>query len=260
MSHANRGNPLERALVRGAQHYRRAHGRKVVLVKQHTPMHQTDDGGLAYSDRGAPVDMIGGIEGHAWGVEAKETAVDRFPLEDRKQSQREALRVLWDCDFIIGLVIDFTARGEVYLIWWPAVAAFEAAPWRRSLSLDWCRVHGLLLPELKRGSEDDRATLFLEGAPHPDRAVAVERMEADRAASKPLTEDRQLCLADERDRRWAERMGITRTRGLQPITPEEARERIMRATQEGIERQLKTAGRPKPGQRFQWRGGGRGRR
>ena len=247
MSYANRGRPLERALIGGARHYRRRHGRKVVMVKQHTPMHQTSDGDLAYSGAGAPVDLIGGVEGRTWGIEAKQTAIDNFPLEDRKQSQRDALRVLWDCDFIVGMAIDFTARGEVYLIWWPAVAAFEAAPWRRSLSLDWCRVNGLLLPELKRDSEEDRATLFLDGAPHPDRAVAAERVDAERAAARVITSDRQHELADARDRRWAEKQ--QRQLALEPVRPnpvtdpEGYRAHIFRLANEGTARQLGTTGR-----------------
>lgn len=254
MSHAFRGRPLERGFIGGARHYRRHQGRKVVLVKQHTPMFQDADGRLEYSAAGAPVDLIGGVNGVPCGIEAKQTAVDHFPLDDRKKSQRDALRVLFDCEFIVGMAIDFTTRREVYLIWWPAVVAFEAAPWRRSLSRDWCMANGLLLPELQRDSDDDRATLFLDGAPHPERAAAIKRVEADQHAHSVITLDQQLAADDARDRRWAERQRQDPIAPMpKPGTPE-YRERILASMNAGIARQLGGRGRARGPRRK----GGRG--
>lgn len=226
------GRSLELALVRGARHYRAA-GRMVILIRQHHEAERTS----------APVDLIGAVDSQPWALEAKMTAGNAFPLKAERAGQRAALQLMHDNGFTVGLVIEFTDHGETFLCPWSAVAAFEAAPWRRSLSLDWCRAYGLLLQRhlASDGSRGD-AVLFLDGAPHLFSATSLDQVLAERASHPVITPELELARADARDAKPSKKQIELRERMAvrpSPVTdPEGYRAHIQRLAGEGTERQL----------------------
>lgn len=165
MSHALLGRDLEKAIARASQQYRRL-GRRCILVKQETATATRADGSMVYTRKGAPCDFLGAVDGTPWAVEAKSIGGDSFPLEERREDQRRHLQILHDNGFKVWLCIEFTDHQEVFLVGWEAVVEFLRAPWRKSLSLQWCRAHGILLPENSTGGEN-RKVLFLDGLDHP---------------------------------------------------------------------------------------------
>jgi penicillin-binding protein-related factor A (putative recombinase) len=236
-----RGRALELALVRASRAYRAA-GRRCVLVRQHAPVFTRGDGSVSYSDTGAPVDLIGAVDGAPWALEAKMTAGLSMPLKVERESQRGALQLLFTNGFTVALVIEFVDQVEVYSVPWSAVEAFERAPWRRSLSLDFCRAYGLLLPEEGRDTEQ-RRTLFLDGLAHVNQADFVERVEAERRAAPVLMLD-----AEDRPRPASKRELKSAARAAarpDPRDKEAYRTYLRGLAQEGMERQMGAAKRPR---------------
>jgi hypothetical protein len=233
---------------------------RAAIVRQYPRMAAGPDGTMIYAGD-APVDFLGArAGGHAIALEAKETDRESFPLDDDHLSRAQiaACRALISMGVEVQIVIDYKRVAEVYAIPWAAVDAFLAAPWRASLSLDWARAHGLLLPEHDRDDETRRRTLFLDGAPHPERGAAGNRVIAERAVCPVITLDQKLAAADARDRRWAERrqqqLAVEPVRPNPATDPEGYRAHILRIANEGVTRQLGGGGRARKPRRK----GGRG--
>lgn len=233
---------------------------RAAIVRQYPRMAAGPNGTMIYAGD-APVDFLGArAGGHAIALEAKETDRESFPLDEDhlSRSQIAACRALVSMGVDVQLVIDYKRVAEVYAIPWARVDAFLAAPWRASLSLDWARAFGLLLPELYRDDETRRRTLFLDGAPHPERSAAINRVVAERTACPVITLDQKLAADDARDRRWAERrqqqLAVEPARPNPATDPEGYRQHIMRLAQEGAERALGAGGRMRKPRRK----GGRG--
>jgi penicillin-binding protein-related factor A (putative recombinase) len=188
-----RGRQLELAIERAAVRY--AHMGRAWLRRQYAPFMVGRDG-YVRPVGDAPVDFIGAIgDAEGWGlqgrslvIEAKETHSTSFPLSSLRADQRAELAMWHALGAIVLVVIDFTTRGEVYEITWPRVADFIAAPWRRSLTLEWCRAMGLFVPEENRGRAG-RRTLFLEAREHWGRAQAEEYVDAEREKSPIIVLD-----------------------------------------------------------------------
>lgn len=233
------GRPLELAINRAAAQYLRA-GR-AWLRKQHVPWVPGRDGVLVPAGD-APIDFLGGtgpneaqyVAGRVLAVECKETTRGNLPHGELHTSQRSALQAMHDMGAIVLVVCDFTDKAEVYAVTWPRVAAFYAAPWRKSLSLEWFRANGLVLPEENRDIERGRKTLFLEGCEHWGREQAQEAVDAERLAHPGVV---SLEPADEESPPppvRSEYAGLTKA---------QIQERIIAASNDGLDRQLKLSGR-----------------
>lgn len=234
------GRALELALVRAARSYRQE-GRKVLLVRQHAPLVSRRDG-LVYSDVGAPVDLLGAVDGVPWALEAKMVSGDSLPLKRERESQRTVLALMHACDFRVGLVVEFMTHGETYLCPWEAIAAFELAPWRRSLSLPWCRAYGLLLPDVERENERTRVTRFLDGVLHPTRLESQAEVDEERRRCPVLSLDTPRGPTA-RERAIAERM----EKAPKPGDGEAYKEHLRKVAGESVRR--------KRGKNGLWRGG-----
>ncbi len=136
----------------------------------------------------APIDFIGSANDRdrprPFAVECKETQGQSLELRNL-DGNASALDDAMACGFDCRIAIDFTAVGEVYLLDWLHVSLFIEAPYRKSLSLAWCRAMGLLLPEENRDSEKTRRVLWLDGKEHVDRAYCQEQIDEERA-TKPV--------------------------------------------------------------------------
>jgi hypothetical protein len=82
---------------------------------------------------------------------------------------------------VAGLIVAFMPSWETHWIPYVELAAFLAAPWRQSLSRDWCRAHGQHV-KIGASANGKPMVLFLDMAPYHDRANAAQRVEADRLA------------------------------------------------------------------------------
>ncbi len=187
-----RGRQLELAVKRAAVDYRKA--RRCVLLQQYPRTATGRDGELIYAGS-APADFLGAIasnvdDARALAVECKEVNGSSLPLSRLDDEQRMALDVLHQLGALVYLVVDFVPVEEVYVIDWRHVAEFRSAPWRESLSLAFCRAHGLLVPEVNRdGKAGYRRALFLDGKEHPlaeaaRRTIAAERDKAQAGAGR----------------------------------------------------------------------------
>lgn len=241
MSHI-RGRDLEKAIARASQEYRRR-GRRCILIKQETATATRPDGAMVYTRKGAPCDFIGAVDGTPWGIEAKSISGDSFPLEERREDQRRHLQILHDNGFKVWLCIEFVTNSEVYLVGWEAVADFLKAPWRKSLSLTWCRAMGMLLSESSTGGEN-RKVHFLDWREHPLGEQSREIVRAEMTKMVPVS----LPLVSIES-------PPQRTRGPEKLTMDERMARIRQATQDGIENAAKTAKGVR--KRSGWAGGGR---
>jgi hypothetical protein len=202
---SGRGKPLELGVLHEANALLRS-GR-AALVRQFPRMAAGPGGTMRYAGE-APVDFLGARRGGAsMALEAKETERESFPLDEDhlSRAQIKACRALAAMGVEVHLVIDFKRLGEVYALPWRAVDEFLAAPWRASLSLDWARAYGLLLPETDRDDTEKRRTQFLDGAPHAEQATALLRVQTERQSCAVISLDEQLAKDDARDQRWAER-------------------------------------------------------
>jgi penicillin-binding protein-related factor A (putative recombinase) len=198
-SHALRGRILERAIARAAK---RCYAERCELRKQETPTATSTERGVFYS-ASAPIDFLGVLEGRACAIEAKQVkrgALLRIYTHAQSSNvkwtspQQEAMRRQHALGAWVRLVIAFDEHGETFAIDWPALAVFLANPWRKSLSLDWCRAYGELVPDGPRFDAKARVVRFLEGVPHDARALALAAVLEER--SKALLSDSRALRRD----------------------------------------------------------------
>jgi len=222
----SRGKELEAAIARAARDYRKE-GRAVLMRQQ--PMTAPGKNGEAIFVSDAPVDFIGAKNGgRAIAFEAKETGEHSFPLAKLRHDQREALAALAAVGVECAVVIDFKRLAEVYAVDWARIAEFIAAPWRKSLTVDWCRAYGVHVPEQNRDSSSHpRKTLVLDGGVHPEAIEIHDRILAEQRSSPVIS------LEDEEDLQLDVPMPPR-----EQLTPEQWKERIIKAANDGIDRQL----------------------
>jgi penicillin-binding protein-related factor A (putative recombinase) len=222
-SYGMRGRSLESAVGKAAKLYERQ-GR-CFLHHRPTPTRQRNDGTVVYAEK-AGVDFEGHDgEARALYVECKETRGKSFPLVDLTDGQRRFMDARHRMRARCLLVVDFTAIGETYAISWEHVQAFLLNPWRESLSLDWCRAFGQLVPNA------DGVCLFLDGVPHMAATECMAAVEAEKARPRQAklferTSAKQLELRERLNR-------------PSPKTPAEARARILEAADAGMRRVAK---------------------
>ena len=213
-----KGRALELAIGRAARNYRKEN--LCILIKQE--VRTIRDGANLRMVGAAPVDFLGCLYGgRALARECKETDQASFPLANLDADQRYALNCLHDFDADVALIIDFSRVGEVYSIPYLHILDFLKSPYRASLSLDWCRAYGLLLPEISRDEADGpRHCLFLEGKPHADHDAAFARVTAERATSPVLDLDKAADIREAKpprvSRRSLERKAYGEMMGRQP--------------------------------------------
>jgi penicillin-binding protein-related factor A (putative recombinase) len=187
---AGRGRPLEHAISRAAKRYYSDH---CEIRKQETPTATSVELGVFYSSS-APIDFLGVIEGRACAIEAKQVSkgaslslhidadpVDRVRDVDFTEAQQKALGHQYQLGAWTRLVVAFDEHNETFAIDWPPLAAFIANAWRGSLSLEWCRAYGDLVPDGPRLDVKARACRFLEGRPHEDRELALAHILEERS-------------------------------------------------------------------------------
>ncbi|MGH8277599.1 MAG: hypothetical protein ACRETH_12990, partial [Steroidobacteraceae bacterium] len=116
----------------------------------------------------------------------------------------------------------------VYAVEWSHVQAFIRAPYRKSLSLEWFRAYGALVPE--EGRDDSgtlrRRAMFLDAAPHWGQAEALAAVEADRARLPVISPEPPEPVA-------------APTLPAVPLTKEERLASVRRACAEGVDNQLR---------------------
>lgn len=227
MSSERRGGDLENAVSRNAR-LERSTG-ACVLVRQFPPMANTS-AGMAFVGK-APIDLLGVLKGgQMLAIECKEVQGRSLPLSRLRDDQRRLMAYLHELGADVRLIVDFTTLSEVYTVSWPLVAAFIATPTRESLSVEWCRAFGLLLPEV---ADPLRRVRFLDGAEHPQKAdalVAVAKEERAHRNSRSIPQSSAEVLA----RMMADDAPAA---GPQRLTPEQRRARTEAALTEGIQRQ-----------------------
>lgn len=241
-----RGGALELAISRAGRDYR--HAGRACIVRQSPPIANYNNG-IIFSGT-APIDFLGTLPGgQLIAIEAKETRTASLPLSRIRDDQRELMRALHTLGGDVHLVVDFSEVLEVFAIGWSVVAAFIAAPARQSLSLTWCRCNGLLLPEENTDDSTRRRVLFLDGAPHPGAEYAREELAVleQRKASAPFSIDRpgdRLVINKDQDvieelLSEGDRASIDFPSVPLRLTAEQRRDRIINATQAGIDNQLR---------------------
>lgn len=177
------GKPLELAIVHAATHYKKQ-GR-CALARQY-PRLAWRDGAMRYASK-APIDFLGAHKGgRALAIEAKE--INDLSLELATESglsedQRSACALLYRLGADVHVIVDVVPEREVYDLRWAVITTFLNAPWRRSLSLQWMRAYGQLLPEENRDVEAERRVLFLDGDPHIGKETAYLAVVAEKAKS-----------------------------------------------------------------------------
>jgi penicillin-binding protein-related factor A (putative recombinase) len=218
-----KGRALENAISKGFAFYRkrnRADGKKLA-----TPMRFLRGKWRHVETSGSDFE---GVEagGRALVIEAKETAETSFPLSKLSENERDYLTERHRFGARALLVIDFTLLNETYAISWEHVAMFLANPWRESLSLDWCRAFGQIVPN------QNGVCLFLDGVPHMAAEECMAAVEAEKARPK------QIPLLDRKPSAKALELR-ERLNRPSPKTPEEARARILEAADAGMRRVAK---------------------
>lgn len=237
---SGRGKPLELAISRSGRDYRKA-GR-AMLVRQSPPISNGPDGLLFYAGD-APIDFLGCVAGgRALALESKSTQRVSWPIAELRDDQREALGQMHRLGAHTAVILSFDEHQETYLLPWLPLFAFLENPWRESISVQWCRAHGLVIDETDRDDEKKRRCPFLEAKAHPERDAAreyvteEEHRARERAAARPAPEPEQETLPMP-----------SRHAGL---THEQRLDRILNAANDGVQRQLKDGTR-----RMVWRGG-----
>lgn len=226
MSNVNRGRELELAVKRAAVEYRKES--RACLVQQF-PRTATGPGGTLVYAGSAPADFLGAIGNVASAVECKECAAKSFPLANIDTEQRAALDAFEAYGFDVFLVIDMAAYGEVYILPYFTVAAFIAAPYRKSLTIDYLRAFGQLVP--MEGEDKKRRALFLDAVAHPEADRALLSFWDDRK-DKPLV---SLDGPDDTDEEPTER----KPSPYAGLTKDQIKERLRAAVEEGLVNQLK---------------------
>jgi penicillin-binding protein-related factor A (putative recombinase) len=177
------GKALEGAMKLAAADYRRA-GRADVFFRE-TPT--VNPHGTTIYTAPSGVDFHGGVFGEGaptyFTADAKECHAASLPLDNIADHQLETLRR--NRAGLSGLVVAFLPAWEVF--WIPIVEfdQFLTAKWRESLSRDWCRAFGKLLPvdvrpSLRQKGRFVRHVRFLDGAKHPEADHATARVNAER--------------------------------------------------------------------------------
>jgi penicillin-binding protein-related factor A (putative recombinase) len=213
-----RGAALEVAIARGGSHYARV-GR-ARIVRQHPPV-ANDANGVFYAGH-APIDFLGALAGgQMLALEAKQQHGQSWPIANLRDDQRDAMRAFHELGADVRLVLDFLDRHEVFSIAWPTLAAFLDAPPRESLTITWCRAHGLLMREETAHDADRRRVLFLDAVPHPNKHEAIALL-ARAVTRKTIAATETKTFGDD----------------AAPLSVEERRARTERALLDGIERQL----------------------
>lgn len=126
-----RGSTLEELINRSNDSYRE---KKLALIQKiPTPItpisidkesrHIT----LAYFDQKSTVDYIGTVQGIPVCFDAKECAVDTFPLQNIHPHQVEFMKEFEEQGGIAFIILSFTARNELYYLPFDEVYGF----WRR---------------------------------------------------------------------------------------------------------------------------------
>lgn len=233
-----RGRALELAVKRAAVDYRKD-GRALLL--QQFPRTATGPGGSVVFAGQAPIDFLGAwkIDGEIYGaaLECKETAEPRLSLTDEKKGlhadQRATIQMFDDFGYDCRVIIDFTGAGECYIVPWFQIAAFCAAPWRRSLSLRWCRAHGQLVPSIKVDGDKSKA-MFLDAEAHPESEKALLEI-WDERKNKPIV---SLDVDDDLDTLLDDAAPPSAS-AYAGMTKEQILDRIREATQLGIENAAK---------------------
>jgi len=78
--------------------------------------HKTKQITLAYFDKKSTVDYIGVIQGIPVCFDAKECAVDTFPLQNIHEHQIKFMNEFEEQGGIAFLIVHFTARNEIYYV------------------------------------------------------------------------------------------------------------------------------------------------
>lgn len=238
------GSDLETAISAAARHY--ANMDKCELAKQHTPR-RFDNQHTAK----APIDFKGwyGPTRQPLYVEAKATSdgVIKFVPKDGdgiKENQLNAMRDAVTRGIRMVLVADFVREGEVYVIDVKHVVAFADAPWKKSLSLFWCRAVGELAKVSGEGKH--RRVWFLDTIEHPEHAMAGLAIAAEKAKSGSV----ELFPAE---LKAPKRVQARLSEPMPGPNTDAYRERIMRASDAGLKRAMgSAAGKWKPKRKTMW--------
>jgi hypothetical protein len=234
------GKPLENAIKRAAVEYRRRG--LCALIRQNPAM--ANVGGVMEYVGTAPLDFVGLHKGgRALFVECKATAAASLSVvEDHFGADQVAAgNVLQDLGADGWLVVDYERVEESYALPWQPVRDFFAAPWRKSLTLDFARAHGLLLPSTSRNGAEPWKLWFLDGKPHTEREAAYLALAADKAKAAGVVVS---LLPPEPEQR---------TKRPEKLTKEQRLEGVRMAIQDGLVNAARAAKRPKP----RWAGGRR---
>lgn len=135
-----KGRAAENAIIRASKHYALVDRGEV--FKQRTPTLQ----GIGYS-ASAPIDFRGwfGADRAPCNIEVKATQKSFIAFDESngiRESQLDSMRDSVRRGIAHWLVADFDGFAETYLVDAKHVVDFAAAPWRSSLSRDWCRAMG----------------------------------------------------------------------------------------------------------------------
>lgn len=232
-----KGKPLELAIARAAKAYRRE-GR-AYLQRQYPPVSVGPDGTLGYNDK-APIDFLGVADGKAVAIEAKSCEGTSWPTSLLRDDQRDALDAFHKAGGSAQIALSFDKHAETYLVAWERLSAFLAAPWRESLTVEWARAYGLVVPEVDRKDPTRRKTMFLDAQEHPAAAEALVAVSADRQRAEVNRVSEPESAIDDAPRPFKPSAYVG-------LTAEQRAERIRAACLEGVDRQMKA-------RRVAWRG------
>lgn len=243
------GAALEHAIAKAFDHYAKV-GRASAKKQHNVAMRSRAP--IDFRGTVAPIATLEGLAagGRSLAIECKETALPSFEMRDDKIDEDERLAL--DTEQRLGaltyLVVDFTTVREVYAVTWDKVQAFIAHAWRASLSIDWFRAHGELVPESDRDDPKRRSAWLLDARPHFAQATAYLKVAAEKAAAEGRVVELFPCeRKPSKVDRFAERPA--------PGTPEH-KEYIKQLAIEGMDNATRRAGKPKPGSQFRRKRGG----
>jgi len=115
-----RGSTLEDLINHSNESYRERH--LALIQKVPTPITPIDIDKesrhitLAYFDQKSTVDYIGVVQGIPICFDAKECAVDTFPLQNIHEHQIKFMNEFEEQGGIAFLIVHFTARDEIYYV------------------------------------------------------------------------------------------------------------------------------------------------
>jgi len=229
------GSDLETAILAAARVYQQQD--RAELQKQRTPRLHSG----TYCAK-SPVDFKGwyGPGRQPIYIEAKATSDGKVSFSDIgdgiREKQLEAMRDAAWRSIRMLLVVDFVPLGEVYCIDTREVVRFADAPWRKSLSLHWCRAFGELAKVETFNTPGMRArkkrVWLLDTQPHEGREAAYRPVVADKQRTNGAVVDLfpvEIAPSRKRAQRFAQRP--------QPGT-EEHKEYVRALADEGLRRQM----------------------